>query len=151
MRQNQGVVYPTCLNISVEDGYSLVETLKIRCSCLQYFSTCYPSEIQALQRLGLFKGELASYNGDAMTIINSIFGNDADEKNQTSIIPKHFRKHLEPFLADLNDLKILIQNAKIQSEQCRMILNEMRKNFLYLNWMVTYYLEHFDEFRTRLH
>ncbi len=148
VRQNMGSSYPTCLNVSVEDGYSLEETLKIRRSCLQYFTTCYLAEISLLKGFGLFKGELTSYNQDAMNIINRIFGNDGDKENQISIIPEHFRSHHDAFLKDLNDLKKLIQNAKIQPEPCKTILNEMRKDFLYVNWMVAYYSEHFDEYIT---
>ncbi len=151
VRQNIESAYPTCLNVGVEDGYSLEETLKIRRSCLQYFTTCYPSEIILLKGLGLFKGALTSYNQDAMDIISRVFGNSEDKENQISIIPEHFRSHHDAFLKDLNALKKLIQNAKIQPEPCKTILNEMRKDFLYVNWMVAYYSEYFDKDITHRH
>ena len=71
-----------------------------------------------------------------------------NQRNLNKIDSNLYRYYDELFKVDLNDLKKLIQNAKIQPEPCKTILNEMRKDFLYINWMVAYYSEHFDEYIT---
>ena len=146
-------IYPTALNVSIADGYTLEETLKIRNSCLKYFIACYHDEIEALKKLGLFKGTLNSYDESAMRTLDSIFGNDENKqrsykrKSSNSVIPQHFRCYHRDFLLDLKDLKTLIQNHDRYPGLVQYILKEMRKNFLYLYWMIFYYLQNLDKFK----
>jgi len=144
------VSYATCLNTDAIDGYPLQSTLEIRRNCLKHFVNINTDSIKELRTLGLFKGQITSYNEETMTILSHIFGSDADKENQTSAIPTDFRHHTEDFINDLNDLRTLLKNQGTQSESIQSILKEMYSNFCYVNWMVTYYLDHLTEYR-RLH
>ena len=142
------VSYPTCLNTSAKDGYSLESTLSIRRNCLKFFVLDHSDEIERLSALGLFKGKVDSYNEEVMTILRGIFSNDNKENLQRSI-PGDFLLYPTDFIDDLIDLRNLIKGIETQPEPIKIILKDMRKNFIFLNWMIVYYQDHFDEYRAR--
>ena len=142
------VSYPTCLNTSAKDGYSLESTLSIRRNCLNFFVKDHITEIKVLGRLGLFKGQVDSYNEEVMTILRGIFSNDNKENLQRSI-PGDFLLYPTDFIDDLIDLRNLIKGIETQPEPIKIILKDMRKNFIFLNGMIVYCQDHFDEYRAR--
>jgi hypothetical protein len=144
------VVYESCLNIDAKDGYSLEETLKIRRNCLKGFVEEHIKDIKSLGRLGLFVGQITSYNEEAMTILRRIFSNDGDKENLPGSISSDFLRHSTDFFKDLDDLRTLIKDKDTQPTEIKNILEEMHKHFHFVNWMATYYWNHHDEYR-RLH
>lgn len=143
------VSYPTCLNTSAKDGYSLESTLSIRRNCLGGFVEKYNDEIDELYKSGLFEGKVTSYNDRVMTILNNIVGDGADKENQTNGIPIDFRRHQADFLNDLSDLKQLIKNKKSQQEQIKTLLDELEDPFYIVVWMINYYSKYQSEYLQR--
>jgi len=144
------VSYPTCLNTSAKDGYSLESTLSIRRNCLGGFVQENIAAIKALGTLGLFMGKITSYNEEVMTILHGIFSNDNKENLQRSI-PGDFLLYPIDFFRDLDDLKILIRQKDERPEEIKNILEEMYKPFHFVNWMTTYYSNHVDTYKLHHH
>lgn len=142
------VSYPTCLNTSAKDGYSLESTLSIRRNCLSFFVKDHITEIKVLGTLGLFKGQVESYNEEVMTILRGIFSNDNKENLQRSI-PGDFLLYPTDFFRDLEDLRVLIKGTDIQLEPVKGILQELRRDFIFVYRMIAYYNEHLGEYRAR--
>lgn len=143
------VVYESCLNIDAKDGYSLEETLRIRRNCLKGFVQEHINNIKTLGSLGLFMGEITSYNEEAMTVLRRIFSNDGDKENLPGSIPSDLLRHSTDFFKDLDDLRALIKDKDTQPTEIKNILEEMHKHFHFVNWMATYYWDHHNEYVTR--
>lgn len=145
------VVYETCLNTDAKDGYSLQSTLEIRRNCLQRFSEQYSSDIDQLEELGLFTGNLTTYNEKAMIILNKIFGDASDKENQTNAIPVDFRRYYKDFSKDLNDLKQLIKEKENRPEQIKVLLGEIEEPYYIVVWMTNYYSKYRDTYLQHHH
>lgn len=135
----------TCLNINAIDGYPLIETLKIRRSCLKDFASRYNSEIDALDELGLFQGQVTSYNERVMHLLHQIFDPEVNKENKHNISADFFFKRSN-FIKDMNELKKLIKEKDNQTTQIRDILEEMQAPLYVVIWMTSYYSSHEHEY-----
>lgn len=107
------------------------------------------NDIKTLGKLGLFMGQITSYNEEVMTILRRIFSNDGDKENLPGSVPGDFLRHPTDFVKDLDDLRALIKDKDTQPTKIKNILEEMHKHFHFVNWMATYYWNHHNEYVTR--